>query len=137
MLTLAGRRADIVGINVSLAKGVIDADAGADGSPARTDEKVAWVREAAGDRFDDIELNCLCLVAAVTDDRDGFAQLMAGGFGVDPADALDIPHALFGTVDEICDTLQARRDRWGFSYIVVQGDTYEAMAPVVERLAGT
>jgi probable F420-dependent oxidoreductase len=137
MLALAAREADIVGVNPSLHSGAADASAAADATAAATDRKLGWLKEAAGARFDDIELNCLCLVAAVTDDREGFAQLMAGGFGVDPADALDIPHALFGTIDQICDTLQARRDRWGFSYIVVQGDTYEAIAPVVERLAGT
>jgi probable F420-dependent oxidoreductase len=137
MLALAAQEADIVGVNPSLHSGAADAEAAADATAEATDRKMAWLKELAGDRFDDIELNCLCLVTAVTDDRDGFAQLMAGGFGVDPADALDIPHALVGTVDQICDTLQARRDRWGFSYIVVQGDTYEALAPVVERLAGT
>ena len=137
MLALAAEEADIVGVNPSLHSGAADAEAAADATAAATDRKLGWLRELAGDRFDDIELNCLCLVTAVTDDREGFAQLMAGGFGVDPEDALEIPHALVGTVDEICDTLQARRDRWGFSYIVVQGDSYEPLAPVVERLAGT
>ena len=137
MLALAAEEADIVGVNPSLHSGAADAEAAADATAAATDRKLGWLKELAGDRFDDIELNCLCLVTAVTDDRDGFAQLMAGGFGVDPDDALEIPHALVGTVDQICDTLQARRDRWGFSYIVVQGDSYEALAPVVERLAGT
>ena len=97
---------------------------------------VAWLRDAAGDRFDEIELNMLVLVAAETDDRAGFAELMAGGFGVEPDDALDIPHAWFGSIDEICESLIARRERWGISYYVVQSDTYEAMAPVVDRLAG-
>jgi probable F420-dependent oxidoreductase len=137
MLALAAEEADIVGVNPSLHSGAADAEAAADATAAATDRKMGWLKELAGDRFDDIELNCLCLVTAVTDDRDGFAQLMAGGFGVDPEDALEIPHALVGTVDQICDTLQARRDRWGFSYIVVQGDSYEPLAPVVERLAGT
>ena len=137
MLALAAEEADIVGVNPSLHSGAADATSAADATAEATDRKLGWLREAAGDRFDDIELNCLCLVTAVTDDREGFANLMAGGFNVDPGDALDIPHALFGTIDEICDTLQARRERWGFSYIVVQGDAYQALAPVVERLAGT
>jgi probable F420-dependent oxidoreductase len=137
MLALAAEEADIVGVNPSLHSGAADAEAAKDATAEATDRKMGWLKELAGDRFDDIELNCLCLVTAVTDDREGFAQLMAGGFGVDPEDALEIPHALVGTVDQICDTLQARRDRWGFSYIVVQGDSYEPLAPVVERLAGT
>ena len=137
MLALAGREADIVGINPALASGAADASAAADATAEATDRKIAWLRESAGDRFDEIELNMLVLVAAETDDPAGFAELMAGGFGVDPDVTLDIPHAWFGSIDEICESLIARRDRWGLSYYVVQGDTYEAMAPVVERLAGT
>jgi len=39
---------------------------------------------------------------------------------------------------EICADLEARRDRWGISYYVLQGEeTMRAMAPVVARLAGT
>lgn len=136
MLGVAAREADIIGVNPALASGAADADAAADATADATDRKVDWIREAAGDRFDDIELNMLVLVAAETEDRAGFAELMGGGFGVDPADALDIPHVWFGSIDEICESLVARRERWGVSYYVLQGDTYEAMAPVVERLAG-
>jgi probable F420-dependent oxidoreductase len=137
MLALAAREADIIGINPSLHSGDVDAEAARDATAEATERKLGWLRETAGDRFDDIELNCLCLVVAVTDDRDGFAQAMAGGFGISPEEALEVPHALVGTVDQICDTLKARRDRFGFSYIVIQGDALDAMAPVVERLAGT
>jgi probable F420-dependent oxidoreductase len=137
MLGLAAREADIVGVNPALRSGNVDAEAAADATAEATDRKIGWLRQAAGGRFDDLELNCLCLVVALTDDRDGYAQAMAGGFGIDPADAFDVPHALFGTVDQICDSLLERRDRWGFSYIVVQGEALEALAPVVERLAGT
>jgi len=52
-------------------------------------------------------------------------------------DALTSSVALLGTVDEVCDTLVERRERWGVSYVVVGGDAYEAFAPVVARLAGT
>ena len=92
MLTLAGRRADIVGINVSLAKGVIDADAGPDGTAERTEEKVGWVRAAAGDRFGDIEHaselergNSLCVEreAVVFDGHVNVALLQPSDF-VDP-----------------------------------------------------
>jgi hypothetical protein len=40
-------------------------------------------------------------------------------------------------VDEICDQLVARRERWGVSSVVFGDDNFEAFAPVVERLAGT
>ena len=44
---------------------------------------------------------------------------------------------LVGTVDEMVEALEARRERWDASYIVVQHDAIDAMAPVVARLAGT
>jgi hypothetical protein len=43
---------------------------------------------------------------------------------------------MVGTVEEIGERLHARRDRWGFSYHVVQGDKALEMAPVVAALAG-
>ena len=55
-----------------------------------------------------------------------------------PFDAVgQYPHAWVGTVDQICDDLVERRERWGVSYLVVQGDAMETMAPVVARLTGT
>jgi probable F420-dependent oxidoreductase len=137
MLGIAAREADIVGINPSLHAGEVGPDAAADATAEATDRKLAWVREAAGDRFDDLELNCLVLATLVTDDRDGTAAMMGNMFGLDAAGALEVPHALIGTIDEIVETLQARRDRWGMSYVVVQGDAMEAFAPVVAQLAGT
>ena len=137
VLTVAAQQADIVGVNPTLRTGEIDASAAADGTAEATDRKIEWIRTAAGDRFDELELNTMCLVAAITDDRQKLAEAVAGGFGVDPTDALDIPHALFGTVTEVCDMLEERRQRWGLSYYVLQGDAMEAMAPVVTRLRGS
>ena len=137
VLSVAGARADIVGININLAKGVIDADAGPDGTAERTDEKVAWVREAAGARFDDLELQVRVHLVLVTDDRAGMADALAGGFGLTPDAALGSPHSLVGTVDEIADDLLAGRERWGISYIGCSLDAMDAMAPVVARLTGT
>ena len=41
-----------------------------------------------------------------------------------------------GTIDQICDDLERRRDRWGVSYFVVQADGLDVFAPVVARMAG-
>ncbi len=79
----------------------------------------------------------LVLAAIVTDDRLGTAAMMAELFGFGADAALEVPHVWIGTEDEICADLQARRDRWGVSYYVLQGDACEAMAPVVQRLTGT
>lgn len=136
MLSIAARHADIVGINPSLHAGEVGPDAAADATAEATDRKVAWVREAAGDRFGDIELNCLVLATLVTDDQHGTAELVGQMFGLDAKAALEVPHALIGNVDQIADQILARRDRWGMSYLVVQADAMEAFAPVVEQLTG-
>jgi probable F420-dependent oxidoreductase len=137
VLGVAARWADIVGINFALTKGVIDASAGPNGTAESTDEKIGWVRDAAGPRFDAIELQVRVHLAIVTDDREGVATALAGGFGLTPEQALQSPHALAGTVEQIADDLVARRERYGISSIGIGLDAMEAMAPVVARLAGS
>ena len=61
---------------------------------------------------------------------------MAGRFGVSPAEFAAHPHALFGSVEQICDTLVERRDRYGASYITVAQRHLDEFAPVVAALAG-
>jgi probable F420-dependent oxidoreductase len=135
ILTLAGREADVVGINVNLAAGVIDREAFWDGTSETTDEKVRWVRAAAGDR--EPELHVRVHLAMVTDDRDGIVDQLADGFGLTPDQARATPHALVGDVSEICDQLVERRERWGISYLGLSADQLEPFAPVIARLAGT
>src|SRR5436309_1124651 len=86
----------------ALAKaGEVGPDAANDAKAERYAEKIGWVREAAGSRFDDIELNVLVGFAFVTDDRKGLAEGMAGGFGITADEALRIPVVVAGTIDQI------------------------------------
>jgi len=138
VLSVAGRLADIVAVNFNLRAGEITPDLGPDGTAEMTAQKVDWIRQAAGERFDDIELSTMVFVAAVTDDRQSMVDQLAGGFGITPEQALEVPHVLVGTVEEMEQDLQSRRERYGFSYVVLQGmPAAEALAPVVERLSGT
>lgn len=137
VLRLAARQADIVGVNVDLRAGVIDERAGPNATEAATDHKISVVREAAGDRFDDLELQVRVHVAAVSGDRRGMAELLAPALGITPEDAMVSPHAVVGSVDQICDQLVAQRERWGISYLGLSVDALDAFAPVVARLAGT
>jgi probable F420-dependent oxidoreductase len=137
VLSIAGREADIVGINPSIPSGQVDTEAARSGAADRTDQKVAWVREAAGDRFDDLELNLLVFSCVLTEDRTGTIEAMAPMFGLDPAEVQDHPHTMVGTVDQICEDLERRRERWGTSYITIQGDAMETAAPIVAKLAGS
>jgi hypothetical protein len=104
---------------------------------AATARKIAWIREAAGERFDKLELNVIVPTVVVTGDRRTIAERLAGDVGISPDEVLDSPPALIGTVDEIAETLLARRERYGISYVVVLEPVMEQFAPVVERLAGT
>jgi probable F420-dependent oxidoreductase len=138
VLGVCGRHADIVGINPSIPAGEIGPDAARDAATDRVDQKVEWLREAAGDRFADIELNALVFVTTVTDDPGPVREMIAGAFGVDQELVGESPYVWIGSAAEIADQLRAARERWGFSYFVVQGpEAMRAIAPVVAELTGT
>jgi probable F420-dependent oxidoreductase len=137
LLTLAGREADIVGINPNLRKGEVTGDAVQSAVAAMTKQKIEWVREGAGDRFDDLELQIRYFMGTITDDPLALAEAIAPGFGLEPQEALDSGVALAGTVDTCVETLQQRREEWGVSYVVFGEDNFEQFAPVVAALAGT
>ena len=108
---------------------------------------MAWVREAAGARFRDLELHINVLTVIVTDDRQRAAEDVAAMLAtlppslvVNPLGADQIlawPQALIGTVEQIAEDLQARRERYGISYIGIPGESMEAFSPVVAQLHGT
>ena len=135
ILTLAGQEADIVGINPSLTAGVIDERAGATATPDATDQKIGWVRAAAGDRFDAIELQTRVHLAAIDDDREALAGAMGPALGMSAEEALTSPHALVGTVEQCVETVHMWRERWGITYVGISGDAMDAMAPVVAALS--
>ncbi len=137
VLSFAARHADIVSINVNLVAGTGGAETAPNATPERTREKVSWVKEAAGDRFDDLELNALIGFVMVTDDAAGVVGPMAPHFGIGAEDALHIPLALLGTLDEMKEELQWRREEYGISYWSIEGDSWEALGPVVSALTGT
>jgi len=130
-------------INPILDAGVIGAEA-AHTVGGATELRIGWVREGAGERFDEIELQIRysaassgSVVAAITDDARGLAEAVAPRIGVSADEALQSGAVLAGSVEEVCDTLVRRREEWGVSYVVFGEDMYEQFAPVVERLAGT
>jgi probable F420-dependent oxidoreductase len=137
MLSLAAREADIIGINGSLHEGVVGAGAIESMTAEAVDQKLAWVREAAGDRFDSIELNVRAFMVNITEDRAGAVEALASMIGVETSFIVESPFALIGTPAQIIDDLRVRRERWGFSYVIVGPAEIEAFAPVVAELAGT
>ena len=129
VLSVAGRYADIVGINPTLPEGRVTGTTPADLAPERVREKVGWVRnaaEAAGRNPDDIELTTLTFVTAITDSPGSLRESIAKGSGMTVDQVADCPLFLTGSASEIRERLEKRREETGISYIVVQaGD--EAM----------
>jgi len=137
VLGIAAREADIVGVNPSLAAGVVGAEVLATTTAEYYDERIGWIREAAGDRFDDLELQVLTFLVQIVPDREDATERLAGMMGVTAADVDGSPIALIGTVEQIIERLLERRERFGFSYVVVHEAEMDAFAPVVAALAGT
>lgn len=137
VLSTAARLADIVGVNPNVGEGKVGPEAVASMSADATEEKLGWVRDAAGDRFDDIEISILKFVTIVTDERDAVAEKVAGGMGMDAPTLLASPHTLVGSAEQVADELIEQRERWQGSYVTVQSDALESFAPVVAALAGT
>ena len=137
VLSVAARHADIVGFNPSLHEGKVGVGAARSSVAEQFVERRQWVEQAAGDRFDQIELQLNTFMATVTNDRDALFQQFASGFGVSEEEAANTPLVLAGTVDEICEQLEHHREVYGTSYIVVHTPEIDEMAPVVARLTGT
>ncbi len=139
VLGIAAREADIVGVNGTLDAGVIGPEAIATMTRSAVIDKVQVVADAARDagRLDHIEMNIRTFFVSVTDDSATQLSAMAGMIGVEEQMIAESPFALIGDVDQICDTLVARREEFGFSYVIVGAGELDAFAPVVARLAGT
>ncbi len=102
----------------------------------RYDRCLTWIREAAPDRFDSIELQIVAFATRIVASRRAAART-ATMLGLPGEDALELPIVLIGSVDELCERLLKRRERWGFTNIVVPAEAMESFAPVVAQLAGT
>jgi probable F420-dependent oxidoreductase len=144
MLRFAAREADIVGLNPARKSNAAWEDQNLpDATEAATDRKVGWIRDAAGDRYADVELSIVVPFILVTDDREGTANAIASSLPPDPdADlsaegVLASPHVLIGSVSQICDTMVERRERWDLSYYVFNDDSIDTVAPIVAKLAGS
>jgi alkanesulfonate monooxygenase SsuD/methylene tetrahydromethanopterin reductase-like flavin-dependent oxidoreductase (luciferase family) len=136
ILELAARQADIVCFNRDNRAGKVVPDGALRTTADATLEKVAWVRDAAGDRFDRLQLEIGAYHLSVTDDTAGAVEKWARRLGIDPDDVLAHPHVFIGSVDRICDVIEERRARYGISYYTVLEHDVERFAPVVERLSG-
>ena len=140
-LTFAAREANIVGLAPRILPGVR-------GDPrsitlAATEEKIGWVREAAGDRFDQLEFNVYPSQSQIIVTDNARSELVAlaarleerSGMPVSVDDLAESPHIFIGSIDSLVAKFQMLRERLGISSIMVGG--VDELTPVVERLAGT
>jgi len=135
MLSFAARVADIVGVNP------LPPAQGAGSDPHLTlggavDRQIDWIRAAAGGRYEELELNVVAFPASVTGERTQVAERIAKHRGIESDQVLASPHVMLGTAEQICEDLEAKRQRWGVSYWVVPALSVEALSPVVARLTG-
>jgi probable F420-dependent oxidoreductase len=136
VLSIAAREADIVGINATMSAGVVGLHTFSTMTAEVVDEKVAIVREAAGARFNDIELNVRAFLVNITDDAKQAASGIASMLGVEQQMVEESPFALVGPTSKLIEDLLERRERWGFSYVIVGADDVDLFAPVVAALNG-
>jgi probable F420-dependent oxidoreductase len=137
LLTLAAKEADIVGLSgITFRRGGVAPDLSS-WRVSGIDEQVQLVREAAGERYARLEVNALVQRVVVTDDRHQATEELASRWPqLSPEEILQSPYVLVGTVDQMVEDLQARRERWGISSYTVFEPYIDAFAPVVARLAG-
>ena len=140
-LTLAGREANIVGLAPRILSGQRPDPTSI--TWAATEEKIAWVREAAGDRFDTLELNVYPSQwpIVVTDDLRGEARKVIDrmrertGIELTEEEVIDSPHIFIGSIDRFVEKFSELRERLGVNSFLV--GSLDDLGPVVERLAGT
>jgi probable F420-dependent oxidoreductase len=122
LLELAAREADIIALGVAPTE-----------PEAGVAERIDWIRAAARERFDQLELNLNLMAVGQQVPRWIASQMGLRAESLARSGAIS---ALTGTTDEMVETLQRRRERLGISYIVVGDELMEGLAPVVERTAG-
>jgi probable F420-dependent oxidoreductase len=136
ILSIAGREADIVSLNFNNASGRLGPEGIGSSTAAETAKKIDWIKQAAGSRFDQIELETAAYFTIVTNDALATREKMAPMFAMSAEDFAEHPNVLIGSVDEICDRVVERREKFGINYISFGTSVMEAIAPVVDRLAG-
>jgi probable F420-dependent oxidoreductase len=136
MLRLAARHADIVGVLPAPIRDPADSDDPRDRLPSAFDAKIGVVREAAGNRFGDLEINAFGTFIITGNRRAETADLIVrrGWTGIDVEAVWQMPTIFIGSLDQIHSDLQARRERFGLSYFVVGEGNLPALAEIVSGL---
>src|ERR1700742_211958 len=124
LLTIAARHADIIGLTGASVGDAADSLA----------ERVEFVRNAAGSRFADLELNLA--ITAVPSDNSGKPDLALVRRFVELSDEelLALPSVLSGSPHEIADTLRGYREKYGLTSFTFQENHVDTIAKVIPEL---
>lgn len=120
MLKLAAREASIIAVGAKISA------QGRDASDPPLEQKIAWIKEAAGTRLAELELCQTIYDMEITDSK---AELPT------QTGTWIVPKKPFRT-EQAEEFLLEQRARYGFSYFQIQSAQMENFAPVVQRLAG-
>jgi probable F420-dependent oxidoreductase len=136
MLRLAARHADIVGILPAPIRDSTDSDDPRDRLPAAFGAKIDVLREAAGDRFGDLEISSFGTFIVTSNRRAATEDLITrrGWTGLDPETAWQMPTLFIGSPDQIRADLRERQERFGLSYLVATETALPALAEIASGL---
>ena len=136
MLGVAGRYADTVGLLPAPIKSADDRDDPLDLLPAALEQKIGVLRESAGDRFPVLELSAFVTVRITSQRRQDTEALIArrGWGGIDVSAVWEMPTILISSVAQIREDLQARRERFGLSYLVTPDRDLPALTTIIASL---
>jgi probable F420-dependent oxidoreductase len=138
MLSIAAREADIIGIlPKALTNGTISEDP-AERFAETIAQKVEWIRQAAGERFDEIELSMVVTIEITHDQYQRAEQILhkRGWNEISAEQVLEMPSILIGSMDQIAEKIQVLREQYAFSYFVISDTCLETFAPIVSQLTG-
>jgi hypothetical protein len=134
MLKLAAREAEIVGLTPGFdAHGRVRVR---QATETATVEKIGWIREEAGERFERLEINLWLGDAGLIGSGNSLLESVAAAARWAPTAVYGSPYVLYGTLASTRERLLRRRDRLGISYYTVPSHAMESMAPLVEAMAG-
>lgn len=133
MLTLAAREADIIGLALRTSA----LGTGPDPTDIATtiNQKIEWIKQAAGNRYNDLEIHIQTWAVMITDDRESSAKLLGKQFPLPPEILLNLPYLLIGSADEIIEQIEKYRESYGISYYSIFEQYQEDFAPVVAYLS--
>lgn len=136
MLRLAARHADIVGVLPAPIRDSTDSDDPRDRLPAAFGAKIDVLREAAGDRFGDLEISAFGTFIVTDSRRAATDDLIArrGWTGLDAETVWQLPTTFIGSPDQIRADMRERQERYGLSYLVAADNALPALAEIASGL---